>query len=451
MQKAAALRKQSGGKRRYYEWHSWLGILPGLLLFIICWSGSFAAISHELDWLTTPAMRVTPSTTTGDIVAIHDAAARAMPDAKILDVTQPLEPSFAADVLVRAADGTRRHVYVDPATMAVTGSTSFFNLHRFFRDFHMYFFGLFGLGKYAVCIFALPLIASLVTALVFYKRWWRRFFKVQLGKGSKAFWSSLHKTAGLWSLWFVLVIGLTGTWYLFEASRMDFLDGKFSYADSNPKAVNPLPKLDVETSQRLSLGELLARTRAAAPGLKITSISLDRGGYFYAEGETDALLVRDRANKIYLDPRDGRVAHYQTARDLSAYWRWSHMADPIHFGSFGGLTTKLIWFAFGIFLAGLSLSGGWLHLKRLQRDTTGQTYWRGTVGASMAGMSIFLFCVAAAILRVTEGGLAITAGAATVAILWCLTTFAVCTIWVKALARKSSNGQLKPLTRKQPA
>ncbi len=81
----------------------------------------------------------------------------------------------------------------------------------------------------------------------------------------------------------------------------------------------------------------------------------------------------------------------QRPQDLGPYWRWSHMADPIHFGSFGGLTTKRIWFAFGIFLAGLSLSGGWLHLKRLQRDATGRTYWRGTVGASMAGMAKFLF------------------------------------------------------------
>ncbi len=155
--------------------------------------------------------------------------------------------------------------------------------------------------------------------------------------------------------------------------------------------------------------------------------------------------MRDRANKMYLDPRDGRVVYAQTAQDLSPYWRWTHMADPIHFGSFGGLTTKLIWFTFGIFLAGLSLSGGWLHLKRLQRDTRGREHWRGTVGASMAGLAIFLFCVVAAIMRAAEGGLAITAGAATVAVLWCLATFAVCLIWVIGLARQLRRSPMKPL------
>lgn len=443
--------KQTGGRRKYYEWHSWLGILSGLLLFIICWSGSFATISNELDWLTTPAMRVTPSAAPADIEAIHDAVSRTMPGVEILGVEQPLHTGFAADVIVETGDGKTRHVYVDPATLNITGSTSYFNLQRFFRDFHMNFFGLLGWGKYAVCIFAIPLIASLVTALVFYKRWWKRFFKLQLGKGSKALWSSLHKTVGLWSLWFVLAIGITGVWYLFEASRADVIDGKFSYADSYPNAVNALPQLEIENPEKLAFDELMARAQRAAPELKIKGVSVDRGGYFYVEGETDAILVRDRANKMYLDPRDGRVVHYQTAHDLSAYWRWSHMADPIHFGTFGGLATKFIWFAFGIFLSGLSLSGGWLHLKRLQRDGMGQTHWRGTVGAATASIMIFLFCVTAAIIRVAQGGLVIAAGTATVAILWCLVTFAICMIWLTALARQNSKGLLKPLVRKQPA
>ena len=435
VQRAAASETLIGGKRKFYEWHSGLGILSGLLLFIICWSGSFAAISNELDWLVTPAMRVTPSAPAADIVAIHDVVAGTKPDVEILGIGQPLHKGFAADVIVETGDGMLRHVYVDPAMLNVTGSTSYFNLQRFFRDFHMNFFGLLGWGKYAVCIFAIPLIALLVTALFFYKRWWRRFFGLRLGKGRKAFWSSLHKTAGLWSLWFALAIGLTGIWYLFEAGRADLIDGKFSYADAFPNAVNPLPQLKIGATEKLAFGELMARAQEAAPELKINGVSVERGGYFYVEGETDAILVRDRANKMYLDPRDGRVVHYQTAHDLSAYWRWSHMADPIHFGTFGGLVTKFVWFAFGIFLSGLSLSGGWLHLKRLQRDGTGQTYWRGTIGAAAAGIMIFLFCVTAAMMRMFEAGSAITAGAAAVVVVWCLTTFAICVIWLTTLMR----------------
>lgn len=76
---------------------------------------------------------------------------------------------------------------------------------------------------------------------------------------------------------------------------------------------------------------------------------------------------------------------------------WSHMADPLHFGTFGGLTTKLIWFLFGLFLSGLSLTGGWLHLKRLEKAADGRVRWRGTILAAWMALAIFAFCIVAAI------------------------------------------------------
>ena len=42
------------------------------------------------------------------------------------------------------------------------------------------------------------------------------------------------------------------------------------------------------------------------------------------------------------------------------------MADPLHFGYFGGLATKLVWFVFGVGLSGLSISGVLLTWRRLK-------------------------------------------------------------------------------------
>lgn len=141
---------------------------------------------------------------------------------------------------------------------------------------------------------------------------------------------------------------------------------------------------------------------------------------------------------MYLDPRDGRVVYSQTASALSAYWQWSHMADPLYFGTLGGLTTKLIWFLFGLVLSGLSLTGGWLHLKRLEKAADGRGRWRGTILAAWMALVIFVFCVVAAI-YVGIGATGVTIGTIAVSSGWGALTFAICVIWLVSLMRRKSS------------
>ena len=50
---------------------------------------------------------------------------------------------------------------------------------------------------------------------------------------------------------------------------------------------------------------------------------------------------------------------------LSAHQRISEMADPLHFGAFGGMTTKILWFLFGAVLTGLAATGAMIYSMRL--------------------------------------------------------------------------------------
>lgn len=436
--------KPSAGRtaRTWFDWHSWLGVMTGLLLFIICWSGAFATLSHEIDWLVNPVLRVTPGGEAADLAAIHDAVKAVMPEAAIVVAIKPLYDNFAADVVVTTSDKETRHVYVDPYTLEVTGSASYFNVQRFFREFHRSFFGFYGAGIYLVCAFAVPLIGSLITGLLFYRRWWRRFFDIRIGRGARTFWSGAHKVTGLWSLWFVVVIAGTGAWYLVEQVRFHLVDGKFAYVDSFPLAIKPLPPLEIEGEDILSVAALTGRAQAARPDLEIRKIFPDRNGYFYVVGQAEHVLVRDRANKLFLDPRDGRIVYEQKAEDLSPYWRWSNTADPLHFGTFGGLVSKLIWFVFGLGLAGLSLTGAWLHLKRRQRDDHGHVYRRGSVTVGFLSVMVPLLSAPIPFVLLKRVGPLvdgvrvapdIPTGVAAFIVSWVLMTLAIAVIWLIAL------------------
>ena len=354
--------------------------MTGLMLFVICWTGSFATVSRELDALLNPDIMRASAAETVDMAAAYDAAQEAFPGATVSFMEPPLYKGLALNVVVETEAGQSRYVYVDPVSYEVTGHTSYFNIQRFFRSVHMSLFSLLNIGLFFVSAFGIVVLISLASSLFFYKRWWRRFLAVKTGKGAKAFWSSLHKTAGLWSIWFLLIMGATGVWYLFEHSRYRIGDGVTAYYGAGPSAENQLPQRVAGDYGELDFGELLVKALAERPDLRSIAVG-PAGDDFYVEGQAGHLLVRDRANYILLDKTDGSVIYNQNASDLPLYWRWSDMADPLHFGDFAGLTSKIVYFVFGIGLSGLCLTGVWLHVKRLERDRKGRAAWPGALVA----------------------------------------------------------------------
>jgi uncharacterized iron-regulated membrane protein len=381
------------GKKAWFRIHSFTGVITGLMLFVICWSGTFAVLSHELDWLVTPEARIEAAASEplsyGQLWA---AVTSRYPEAEIHRIETPLYSRSAVQFVVDLPDQDSVRVYVDPYSGEVQGAWSYFNIQRFFRSFHM---GLFipYFGDYFVVLFALTMIVSLVAALYFYKRWWRRFFVFR--SSGRAFWSDTHKLLGLWSLWFLLVISITGAWYLFEMLRADVGDGRLSYAAANAYGVQSIPAPASDTAlPLLPLDVLLERARQIRPDLELKSIGFNfsHDGAIYFDGQASHLLVRDRANQLQLDMRSGEVLYDQRADEYPMYWRWSDTADPLHFGDFGGLVSKLIWFIFGLLLCLLIYTGTLLHARRLAAGggCRERHRWPGTSAAILVTLVVMV-------------------------------------------------------------
>ena len=48
-------------RKLFFEIYSWIGIKLSILFFMVCFSGTLATLSHEMDWLFIPEMRAQPS------------------------------------------------------------------------------------------------------------------------------------------------------------------------------------------------------------------------------------------------------------------------------------------------------------------------------------------------------------------------------------------------------
>ena len=77
--------------------------------------------------------------------------------------------------------------------------------------------------------------------------------------------------------------------------------------------------------------------------------------------------MRDRTNTVGLNPFSGEVLSVDRARTMRPLERWVHTADPLHFGDFGGIWSKIVWVVFGLVLCLLAWSGVSIHVQRTAR------------------------------------------------------------------------------------
>jgi uncharacterized iron-regulated membrane protein len=338
-----------------FRWHGWLGLNLGLLLFVVCFSGTIAVFSWEIDWLVDEDLRADYETI--NWTAIADGVEAQYPNHVVTFIQGPRHDGFAA--LAYATDPVGRSVklWVHPETGAVQKRGSFWTVQRFFRSFHRRMFVPNPFGILWVTLFAFVLAGSAITGILFYKGWYRHLFRWRW-RDVRLFFSDGHRLAGVWSLAFATIIVATSVWYGVElvAPATGFDLGEITEDELVERGPTPKP---------LPLGEQVARAKAAFPGLKVKDVIPGTAARAtHVRGQAAAWLVRPRANTVRIDPITGDVLSVQKATEATAYHRWSNMADPLHFGTFGGLWSQAAWFLFGLLLSSLMLSGGWLwHLR----------------------------------------------------------------------------------------
>ena len=354
-------------KKFFFKIHSWIGIKLSILFFIVCFSGTLATLSHEMDWLFIPEMRASPA---------HEEVSRNLIVSNI-QKTFPLgeigywaksEEAYLCDIVQVRSNDTQAYVFVNPYTGEVQGAANL-TFRRFFRNLHYFLFVPFQIGHFTVLMFSFLLFISLVTALFFYKKWWRKLFVLQTRKGPLVFYRSLHRLVGLWSVPFTLLFSITGMWYFVERANIGNIAAVIDFdapviseasADGNAEKI---------TSYTVDYDRAIAVAKKEIPTLNVGSISPPNrySGLIYMRGKSHVPLVRERANRVYVNPTTYEVVKVQKAENINTLTWINDIADPLHFGTWGGLITKIIWFIVGLGISSLVLSGIWITLKRKAR------------------------------------------------------------------------------------
>lgn len=372
-------------QKLWFQLHGWCSLPVWLIFTAVCLTGTIAVLSHELTWLFNENARALnpqnlPAKPVAELVA---AVQQAEPTAAVTSV-MVMEPYLVTAVIFTTETLPTAIAYVNPYTGVVQEINPGLNFISFMRSLHGWLLfpwqHSYSVGYYLVSAMSLLMLGALITGLVIYKRFWQSFTapKLRLHQGKKTVLADLHRLAGVWSLWFLLLMSLTGLWYLVQAVLWHN-EVEFSYeVEPLSSLYVPAPVADGNALQKVPtmvpLAQAVARAQQFLPELKPAFVAMPEHprDYYRISGYGDSIWFDQYSYNVWINPWTGEVADTRVPAQMGALETLMSVADPLHYGTIGGLWTKAIWFVFGLIVSGMAITGFMIWGSRTVRGMAGR-------------------------------------------------------------------------------
>ena len=342
-----------------YSLHAWTGIITGLLLFVICFSGAVVVFKHEIDLWANPVARAAPWVAEPvGFDAVLSAAQAYAPGFKVdsLSLPTPLMPAYV--IVGRSAEGQRMKLAARADNGALLGPMDS-ELGQFIRTLHVFLF--FG-PRWIVGFMGVVMLALIVSGVLIHQKIFKDLFTQRWRNSLRLMMSDAHKAVGVWALLFHILIAFTGAW-LGLAPVFTGAMRHLNLTQSPPTQDKILPGAPAVMP---SLDALYAGAQHALPEVKLQRVTLT-----HWEHENAHVTFSGPARE-YLGMLGSVRYHARSAAMLdqrkpaeAGFWsRFTGLMEPLHFGDFGGLSLKWLYFILGMSPALLSITGTWLWLEQ---------------------------------------------------------------------------------------
>ncbi len=343
--------------RKIFAIHSILGLITGLLLLVISFSGAILVFSDEIDHqFNAPILKVKPGSQKVSLNSIYKKAQQVFPGTYIRFRHLPAALNQSIEISVEH-DDVWILSYFDPYTGKYLGS----------RDTRYYFTGwLVGLhysllagkfGELIVGILSISLVLSVVTGIYVYRKHLVKVltFRTRLSfKNWRQSASSLHRIIGVWSLMFNLLFAITGFWML----RYVFLPSTYQQEKKIEKITYTGP---LSMDQIIQLAEKNKKFKPS--GIHLPTTPKDNI-IIYGSVAGQSSFYNEYANSLEIDSKTGKEIRRSFIEDQSGWDKWDMVVYPLHTGMYGNLLLKIIYCIAGVTPALLSISGFFLWFRR---------------------------------------------------------------------------------------
>lgn len=343
-----------------FSLHRYIGLAVGLILIIVGVTGSLLVFQKEFDQyllqrqfgqITSQPQRVAIES----VVNTVKTAYRDRPELKLASIdTLSHNPTYRVRLRTEADKTT--DVYVNSYTGEVLGDRDWDNT-LIGIVFQLHYALLAGdIGVAIVGIAALLLLILSITGIFLWSGWRKLIsgFKIKWQAHPKRVNYDVHKVAGIITAVFLGFIAFTGfCWNFYDYAVPTIYALTFT-----PHSPEPVSQI-VAGKSSLGITEILKTADAALPNAETTFINLPRK-------PEDTFTIHKKHpqesneygdSSVYLDQYTGKILKLQDGENLPLAEKVLGSFTPLHYGTFWGLPSRVLYVLVGLAPLILFLTG----------------------------------------------------------------------------------------------
>lgn len=416
--------------RRLSAVHGWSGMVLGLLLYAVIFTGTVVVFHDEIaDWSVGGQVKEAPLVGNLDekVRSRAEAVSKGyhervfvfsndrgellvFPHARVFNEehghTAPYGSLFRVDPL--SGETIARHegfVFETPSWFRASA------ISDFLVELHVNLHIAEPWGDILVGVLGLLSMFAGVSGVIMHRHLIRDMF-VAIRRGERLVsFRDRHILAGTWSLPFAFLLGFTGAYFIFFSLIFLPLLSHVAFGGDEEKMVTTLVEPRVEVDARpmpvANLDTVIADATRRAGGPPY-SIFVERWGRADSRIRTFHMpapggLARLRA--VY----DGVSGDFLEFRPVvgnvpSAGGTVFSLMGPLHFGDFAGVLSKSVWVGLGSAMAFVVISGLRMWVRRREDDTLWRRFGRAVTTVGYGLPAAMLTCVYAYFLSLALGG-----------------------------------------------
>ena len=389
-------------RKLFNDIHLWIGLTSGLIIFVVCLSGTIYTYNTEIRELASPHLHYVKAGTAKMKIDELVGSIKQIYPGTITAVIVPNDPTRSYEIALRPPNDKSRGgitYYMNPYTGALLGTNgtktktdefmgNLFSLHRWLLldKIEQPIIGSLEnrkLGSYitgaATILFTIGLLTGLVIWFPRKIRSWRQGLKIKFSSNWKRINHDMHNSLGLYAFVFLFLMGITGPQWSFEWYRTGLRKALGTYQeapaqaskDSNQGKQNESKAASNENSAIpfLSIEEYLAAASSALPYQGDYRLSFPTSGEepIRISSYKTGFFAPAAADQITINVSDASIMSLELFKDKPFNERVSGSIKALHVGNIYGQFSKLIYFITCLIATSLPITGTLIWINKMKK------------------------------------------------------------------------------------